>query len=854
VKKCNGLANNQKMRKGLQVLLQQPTAEMNGGTMQTVAVMNPTVPEDKLPAPPVDRPKLAAISDEDMRKQVKYLANGSAADVHGYTGELIKLLASDDLCLAAIKAITLAILNNELMDDECHARVNVAEQIAVRKPGQPADKLRPICLPSHFLKLADRMGLSLVSPSQFQKVFGDMQLGVGSAGGSEKAVHLLQLMHDMGKQQRDEYIMVNIDYRNAFNSATRFHIGKALYDRPELKQLRNLFRFAYGKPSLLLMYNKDGRLQGVLESLLGVKQGSGLASVLFALTVQDMLNNIKGNFPNVVPIAILDDVTLFGKRSEVLAAFDQLMKESKERNLHVNSSKCNVLHCSDQPSDELQEACLARGLPAPARSMKTLGMVVGNDEDAVRLHVDSRVEEMNELFAMLKHPGMRKQNTLALLRLCVLSKLNYLSRSVRPDLAESAMMAFDAKMKEAIQHLFGFTEADLQLHDGTVHMQMSLPIRMGGLGLKPYTKYTSALAFFAAHASAAAAANKLITKYVGGVQQLESPIAAAIEGCYDTIVRECTFKDGTRHRKLAPSIPATRSYSSFIQFYANGDAEQLQNHLAGMMDARRLSALKDTLRGNKTELARLNAIKSSCALTSMFVVASQRDYELDNFEFEVMGRLRHGVPPVQRDSMPATCSCRRDRGEVALSYDHLLTCDALTEHKGHIAAHNLVRDAVAKCATECGYVVDKEVRLHKFGIQPDLVMVSNRGQYIVVDVAGVMPTAKKYQARAAKQELGAADIRAAEKRLKYKQMCDGLGWTFVPFVFERFGGVQSEGAKLLRDMAMHARESVPRHRCAPLLFHMRAALAKTIHRGNALLVRMALQTNALNTYGGLRNY
>jgi hypothetical protein len=148
---------------------------------------------------------------------------------------------------------------------------------------------------------------------------------------------------------------------------------------------------------------------------------------------------------------------------------------------------------------------------------------------------------------------------------------------------------------------------------------------------------------------------------------------------------------------------------------------------------------------------------------------------------------------------------------------------------------------LAVAAEEGGFAVQKEVLYKKFEVKPDVVMVGRDGRVTLVDVSYVNPCAKSHSAVAAVNEFAAAEKRIKEKKNHYGALAEHLNCAVAPFVLERFGGVSKPARDLLKEIAIQT-EEVTGNKAGPLLFHLKHAMARNIHRSNALMVRLALQT------------
>ena len=94
-----------------------------------------------------------------------------------------------------------------------------------------------------------------------------------------------------------------------------------------------------------------------------------------------------------------------------------------------------------------------RGIELVRRSIKTLGGIIGCDENAVISHIKDKVNSYQPLFDILTHPKMPPQAANGLLRICASNKFNYLARIHPPRLTHDAAKDFDARRIEVFNNI-----------------------------------------------------------------------------------------------------------------------------------------------------------------------------------------------------------------------------------------------------------------------------------------------------------------------------------------------------------------------------------------------------------------
>jgi hypothetical protein len=132
------------------------------------------------------------------------------------------------------------------------------------------------------------------------------QLGVGSPGGVEPAVFLLEEAI-AGSNKAEIVEIASLDLLNAFNALDRASIASAV-----ARYAPSFYRaaaWAYNRPSILLT---DGG--SVLASAQGVRQGDPLGAFLFSLAFRPTLERLIRDMPFATFAAYLDDVYILSRK------------------------------------------------------------------------------------------------------------------------------------------------------------------------------------------------------------------------------------------------------------------------------------------------------------------------------------------------------------------------------------------------------------------------------------------------------------------------------------------------------------------------------------------------------------
>ena len=155
---------------------------------------------------------------------------------------------------------------------------------------------------------------------------------VGIPGGAEAAVHAAREF--LTSQQGDDFVLVKLNMKNAFNSVSRTHLLSICARRcPEIFRLTQL---AYGSHGILLVGNS------VISSECGVQQGDPLGPLLFVLAVDDIARSVSSS----LNMWYLDDATLGGPADIVAADLGRILPALNEIGLVANPLKSEVIDVS----------------------------------------------------------------------------------------------------------------------------------------------------------------------------------------------------------------------------------------------------------------------------------------------------------------------------------------------------------------------------------------------------------------------------------------------------------------------------------------------------------------------------
>lgn len=329
-------------------------------------------------------------------------------------------------------------------------------------------KIRPIAIGEHFYRIAAKV---LVRNFRSSKDLAPCQLGVGSAGGVEPIVSKVQKA--VNGNVNGAFIF--LDLANAFNTIDRRHLATALAAyNPHLLRAA---RWAYGSASPLLMRSEDGKVENLLLSSQGVRQGDPLGPLFFSYGYRGRLERLA-ELPALRSAefsAYLDDTVVWlphdpasnlSMREQAQAALKCIAVDFRDHTLDglsLNLAKCQIHTTAD----------------LKVTGVQLLGTCVGT-ESYRRTFLSSKVEDL--VVKIRKVLRLPKQAAFLLLRESVAPTLLHLLRSLESADLDDQWQRATAAVQEAARTL-----AAVPFLDEAARVVVTLPIRLGGLGLPDYS-------------------------------------------------------------------------------------------------------------------------------------------------------------------------------------------------------------------------------------------------------------------------------------------------------------------------------------------------------------------------------
>jgi hypothetical protein len=798
-----------------QALLREPMRPITDNVVNRLLALHPRS-SGALPQLPPNAPMLAAIDPEQLRRIVfRKLANGAAPGPTGWTGELQSAVAGDDVCLGGICSIVKDIINGV----PCPASrpyLLAASMTPAPKPGSDVD-VRPIAVGESMYRLA---GMYAITHQLPRRLFDKIQYGVNTPGGSEVAIHAIQAAINLAMATGQQVVVLAVDFRNAYNERCRSIMAAELYKRQDCAAIWRMFNWAYGSSSPLLLYGSDRRLIRDISSEEGVKQGDPIASIAYAVSVQQMYEDCMEGEP-VTGYAVMDDFNLVGPMDACFRCLDKLARLARTQNFTLRYEKCRALwpDTTVVPPREFVQNCVSRQMQPNTGAMMVLGAMIGSDTAKISTWVNQSVQEHKPFFQSLLHEHMPKQIAFQILRACGIPRLNYLSRTISPAHTARGFADFDQMIVQTFQTL-------IELHRVTVPIvkQMLLPLRLGGLGLTSYLTIKEA-AFLSSLCQSIQVNNRIRQQYYPRAPPLsELPWYQGLGA-----LRLHLVQSGVPD---SPALPA--STADLIQKFANDVPTDLQSFITRHLHAFSFLSLRALSVQNS---ARFLSASHPAAKRWLSVSPSSKDLWLSNPQFVLAAR---NLLDVKSPNLPDTCRCGSSILPPFSSHFH--SCH-LMRRREVTARHDLLVQSVARLARSVGCTVTVEPRpITGQSIRPDLKIVGSTGS-LMVDVSVAHPLASSF-IRASSVERGrAAASRERVKQRKYAALAAREHCQILGFVLESYGAFGADAVKVLKFLANEGDYNGVIITPAQFLSYARNVISVTLQRGNAMVVAGGLRLN-----------
>jgi len=363
--------------------------------------------------------------------------------------------------------------------------------------------VRPIAVGELLRRLTAKLLCAEVKDEAHSYTF-PAQVGVATPLGAETAVHVVRQWMER-QEGSNTKAALKLDFRNAFNLVDR---SAMLHEvDAHFPTLSRWVRWCYEEESSLLFAGHE------LLSATGVQQGDPLGPLLFATTIQPLVEELKaGTGEAALDLTLFyhDDGFLAGDLEALSAALRRVEEAGARLGLQLNLGKCELLLPKDNTLDptaparlfprELLEDDEGNSTVRHNGNFDLLGCPVGSPEHCANYtaQVAAKAGVLLDEVGSLADP----QVVLRLLRVCAShAKLTYNCRGTPSDAHLAELSTFDSKVRETFAKTTGLLVND------KAWKQATLGFRNAGLGLRSTARHAAA-----AYLASAAGSRKLCSQ------------------------------------------------------------------------------------------------------------------------------------------------------------------------------------------------------------------------------------------------------------------------------------------------------------------------------------------------------
>jgi hypothetical protein len=632
--------------------------------------------------------------------------------------------------------------------------------------------VRPIAVGSTFRRLAAKICVRLTR-TKLQTLFEPVQVGFGTRGGCEAAVHAVRTFVKSDSCE----VLLKLDVKNAFNSVNRDTLLNEI--KIHVPEIYNILLQCYHCPSKLVHKSNE------ILSAVGCQQGDPLGPAIFSLAINPIIHNLNSK----LNVWYLDDGTLAGDAQSVLADLEHVKQHFNRIGLELNYGK-SELYISDKVNP-LTASQIAQNFINVALNIKIVSKdclhLLGSPifEEAIPLLLNKSTTNFSKYSDRLVK--ISSHSALFILKFCLfVPKFTYLLRCCPIWKFPHLITPIDSLMKSQIENI-------LNIHfSEQAWSQAALPIRNGGLGTRKISN-VALPAFLSSIHSTLNLAGRILKAPAG----VNCEIACLNEATNAWLAGPSPNLPSKPHRQRAwDTIASVATLQTLIE------------PLTGR-DRARLLAVSQPESGYW-----LHAYPSPN--TGTFI-------DPDTLRIAVGLRLGAGICTGHNC---VSCGASVDR----LGH-HGLSCSS---GAGRLSRHAALNDILRRALVSANVPAVLEPQIvRRDGKRPDGMSLIpwKTGRALVWDATCTDTLAASYLPATTKRAGAAADARERHKVSKYS--CLGAQYQFFAFGVETLGPWGKGALELHRELSKRLREATGDPRAGSFLAQ-RIAIA--VQRGNAACV------------------
>ena len=284
-----------------------------------------------------------------------------------------------------------------------------------------------------------------------------------------------------------ERMAAHADVKNAFGTIERSIILEEL--REEKSVALPYVSATFRSPGLSVIVGQDGEME-TMQNRQGVVQGSPMSPALFCLGFNRALKETRRQHPDVLALAIADDVFLLGEPEQVIACLATLGEECEKDNLTLQPTKTEFYSPTAAVCDALQKEIDENRLEGRVsrEGIVVAGIPVSRTRGFTEEFVDARIKETAEL--VMRCILLPAPVAMLIYRQCIQTKWEHLWRSgcllglelggklQKLERLEQVFTDYISSFESTI-----YEASNEELRDAFCVHQRKVPLAQGGVGL-----------------------------------------------------------------------------------------------------------------------------------------------------------------------------------------------------------------------------------------------------------------------------------------------------------------------------------------------------------------------------------
>ena len=544
----------------------------------------------------------------------------------------------------------------------------------------------------------------------------------------------------------------------------------------------------YREPTALHMRGAPSGTPPIMSQR-GVRQGDTLSMLHFGLALQDPLELTQAAHPDAALVAIADDCALQRPEAAVVPAFRALVGHCQAIGLDVKLPKSGAYSSQNKPAAARVAAAL--GIPHREDGIVAAGSPMGTDAFVAAQALKTSVAACAAIDTLLGLESLPAQDKTIIMRSSLQMRTAHLPRVVPWAQAQPAVQQLERKTAEAMAEIM-----QRPVLTGIAAAQLTLPLSLGGLGIRE----TSAEEATAGHLSAAAMTEAAMTDGPQQFKPFSGPSGARLR------------QDWAALRAAAPDLwpaEAAAADAACIKEVLPGAQREFSRFQAGRRQSALLASCNaGTIEGHR-QLARLLACACRQSAIWLDTLPMAPALQLSNRDFICAMRHRLGITQLPANAVAHHCWCNHPL--QADDTDHAMACPALSGKM--TLRHDILKEIWRRRCRAAGIATSLEPQLRLLrgraaaiaaheDARGDVLVVLPDGLRIV-DVSIIHPASDSNATAAATTAGAAAEQRDREKIRKYRN-ADPTGYNFVPLSTESFGRHGRPAMVFLKKLADYA--------------------------------------------------